>query len=50
VICNYSYSHARQACADEVAQLAGETGLTVVRNDAAPFRLWDALAYQLRRP
>ncbi|MBC8072251.1 MAG: methyltransferase domain-containing protein [Deltaproteobacteria bacterium] len=49
VICNYSYGHARDASAAEVASLAAEVGLTVVRADETPFRLWDAIAYQLRK-
>jgi SAM-dependent methyltransferase len=50
VICNYSYGQDRAADAREVTSSSDEVGLTVVRSDEAPFRLWDAIAYQLRAP
>ncbi|MEJ7734024.1 MAG: class I SAM-dependent methyltransferase [Polyangiaceae bacterium] len=49
VLCNYSYGHSRPDAAMEVARLAEEHALVVVRSDVAPFRLWNAIAYHLRR-
>lgn len=49
VILNYSYGHSRPDAAAEVNGLARESGFAVVQNDVAPFRLWNAIGYHLRR-
>jgi len=50
VIFDYSYSHHRDEAAHEVTELSAAVGLTPIRLDEKPFRLWNATAYQLRGP
>lgn len=50
VIGNYAYARPRAACAAEIQGLAQSVGLQVVRSDETPFRLWNGVGYQLRKP
>lgn len=47
---SYAYNRPRAVDADEVAAHARAAGLTVIRSDETPFRLWGAVAYHLLKP
>jgi SAM-dependent methyltransferase len=49
VILNLSYRGDIEADRRDVRHLAAEAGLTVLRNGESAFRLWDGLAFHLRR-
>lgn len=49
VILNFSYRGDAAADRSDVARLAAEYGLEVLVDGAAPFTLWDGLAFHLRR-
>jgi SAM-dependent methyltransferase len=49
VILNYSYRDDPAADAAEIAQLAAEWGLSVVRSGTRDFALWDARTYLMRK-
>jgi SAM-dependent methyltransferase len=50
VVFNYAYGRARDADARELDALGRAAGLRTLRGDEAPFRLWNAVAFHLRRP
>jgi predicted TPR repeat methyltransferase len=50
VIFNYAYGRERFDMAAEVAGLAADAGFLVSSTDEAPFLLWNAIGYHLRRP
>lgn len=49
VILNYSYRGSLDRDRDEVTQLASDHGFAVQNRGACEFRLWDAVAFELRR-
>lgn len=49
VILNYSYRQDDIADAEEVLQLAADSGFDVVRRGERPFVMWDGLAFHLRK-
>lgn len=49
VIFNYAYGRARSDDARELEALGEAAGLRMLRGDASPFRLWNAIGYHLRR-
>ena len=49
VILNFSYRGDPEADRADVARLAADTGFSVLRNGARPFRLWDGLAFHLAK-
>jgi ubiquinone/menaquinone biosynthesis C-methylase UbiE len=49
VILNYSYRDDAAADAAEIAQLAAEWGLSIVRSGTRDFALWDARTYLMRK-
>ena len=49
VILNYSYSEDAGSDAREVRALAAESGLEVVEIGARPFKLWDGIAFRLKK-
>jgi len=50
VILNYSYRDDPAADAKEVARLATECGLSMIRSGTRDFRLWDGRTYLMRKP
>jgi SAM-dependent methyltransferase len=50
VILNYSYRDDPAADAHEIARLAAECGLSIIRNGTRDFVLWDARTYLMRKP
>jgi ubiquinone/menaquinone biosynthesis C-methylase UbiE len=50
VILNYSYRDDPAIDAQEIARLAAECGLSIIRNGTRDFALWDARAYVMRKP
>jgi SAM-dependent methyltransferase len=50
VILNYSYRDDPAIDAHEVARLAAECGLSIIRNGTRDFTLWDARTYLMRMP
>jgi SAM-dependent methyltransferase len=49
VIFNFSYRNSPELDRDEIAQLAKQYGFEVLENGAQLFRVWDGLAWRLRR-
>jgi len=49
VILNFSYGGSAADDRCEIARLAQQYGLSIVRNGERPFALWDGLAFQLRK-
>jgi ubiquinone/menaquinone biosynthesis C-methylase UbiE len=49
VILNYSYSEDDDADANEVRSLAAANGLEVCLAGTRPFKLWDGLAFLMRK-
>ncbi len=49
VILNYSYSEDDESDSREVSALASENGLEVVETGGRPFKLWDGVAFRLKR-
>jgi len=49
VILNYSYSDDDEADSRELQALAAENGLEVVEIGSRPFKLWDGVAFRLRK-
>jgi len=50
VILNYSYRDDPAIDAHEIARLAAECGLSIIRNGTRDFALWDARTYLMRKP
>jgi SAM-dependent methyltransferase len=50
VILNYSYRDDPAADVHEIARLAAECGLSIIRNGTRDFALWDARTYLMRKP
>jgi len=50
VILNYSYRDDPAIDAHEIARLAAECGLSIIRNGTRDFTLWDARTYLMRKP
>jgi SAM-dependent methyltransferase len=50
VILNYSYRDDPATDAQEVARLAAECRLSIIRNGTRDFALWDARTYLMRKP
>jgi ubiquinone/menaquinone biosynthesis C-methylase UbiE len=50
VILNYSYRDDPPLDAHEIAGLATECGLSIIRNGTRDFTLWDARTYLMRKP
>jgi SAM-dependent methyltransferase len=50
VILNYSYRDDPATDAHEIARLAAECGLSIMRNGMRDFALWDARTYLMRKP
>ena len=50
VILNYSYRDDPAMDAHEIARLAAECGLSIIRNGTRDFALWDARTYLMRKP
>ena len=49
VVFNFAYGAPRADLARDVETLAREAGLAMVRSDETPFRIWNAVGYQLRK-
>jgi SAM-dependent methyltransferase len=50
VILNYSYRDDPAADAHEIARLATQCGLSIIRRGTRDFRLWDGRTYLMRKP
>jgi ubiquinone/menaquinone biosynthesis C-methylase UbiE len=50
LILNFSYRGDDQRDRADIARLAGDAGLEVVRSGIRPFTLWDGAAFELRKP
>ena len=49
VVFNYAYGRSREVDVGELRELGEAAGLTMLRGDEAPFRLWNGLGFHLRR-
>ncbi|HEU5016631.1 MAG TPA: class I SAM-dependent methyltransferase [Pseudolabrys sp.] len=49
VVLNFSYRGRPEADRADLAQFAGALGFDIVENGACPFRLWDGLAFVLKK-
>jgi hypothetical protein len=47
---NYSYRDDPAADVHEIARLAAECDLSIIRNGTRDFALWDARTYLMRKP
>jgi SAM-dependent methyltransferase len=50
LILHYSYRDSTEADRAEVRRLSRAAGLTVTMNGAQPFKLWDGVAFRMRKP
>ncbi|MFL6194065.1 MAG: class I SAM-dependent methyltransferase, partial [Thermoanaerobaculia bacterium] len=50
LILHYSYRDSTEADRAEVRKLSRSAGLTVTMNGAQPFKLWDGVAFRMRKP
>jgi hypothetical protein len=50
LILNYSYRGDRSQDRSDIAELARETGMAVLRDGSCDLTLWDGLMFHLQRP
>ena len=50
VLFNYAYGRSREDANGEVLEHARDAGLQIIRADESPFKIWNAIGWQMRKP
>ena len=50
VLFNYAYGRSREDANGEVLEHARDAGLQIIRADVSPFKIWNGIGWQMRKP